>query len=211
MSCHVSKPTAFRFSGRLKMIQPMGPSFSTRRGASWLMCVLRVKRGRSSHACAYRRRVAGRTTKHKPARLPLARARKLQERLRDTLGKRGVPAFSAPAEIVPAVHGQERRPSRNQSSCLVQLGRRAERISRPVDEERGHAQVWKMGGAEILGTAGRMQRVGLEEQGAGQRGLGGEEHGGLAPAVGVAAEEETAADALAKDAERGAEPVAIAR
>ena len=68
-----------------------------------------------------------------------------------------------------------------------------------------------MGGAEILGTAGRMQRVGLKQQGAGQRGLGGEEHGGLAAAVGVAAEEEAAADALAEHAERGAQPFTIAR
>src|SRR5215467_5004332 len=31
MSSQVSTPTAFRFSGRLKMIQPMGPSFSIKR------------------------------------------------------------------------------------------------------------------------------------------------------------------------------------
>ncbi len=68
-----------------------------------------------------------------------------------------------------------------------------------------------MGGAEILGTTGRMQRVGLKQQRASQRGLGGEEHGGLAAAVGVAAEEEAAADALAERAARGAQPFAIAR
>src|SRR5437870_4993240 len=83
------------------------------------------------------------------ARSPLARARKRQERFCDPLGKRGVPAFSAPAEIVPAAHRQERRPSRNEPSRLVHLGERAERIGSPVNEEGGQAKVWKMGGAEI--------------------------------------------------------------
>src|SRR6266568_5062013 len=39
MSCQVSMPTALRLSGRLKMSQPMAPSFSIKRGAS-LMDVL---------------------------------------------------------------------------------------------------------------------------------------------------------------------------
>src|SRR5215831_5824149 len=37
MSSQVSTPTAFRFSGRLKMIQPMGPSFSIKRLGASLM------------------------------------------------------------------------------------------------------------------------------------------------------------------------------
>src|SRR4030095_3512351 len=37
MSCHISWLTAFRFSGWLKMIQPMGPSFSSSSGAVALM------------------------------------------------------------------------------------------------------------------------------------------------------------------------------
>ena len=40
MSSQVSMPTAFRFSGRLKMIQPMGPSFSSKRAGASLMGVL---------------------------------------------------------------------------------------------------------------------------------------------------------------------------
>ncbi len=61
-----------------------------------------------------------------------------------------------------------------------------------------------MGDAEVAGTPRRMQRIGLKQEGARQRGLGGEEHGGLAATVGVAAEEESAAHALPKHAKRGA-------
>jgi hypothetical protein len=37
MSCHISWLTAFRFSGWLKMIQPIAPSFSSSKGAVALM------------------------------------------------------------------------------------------------------------------------------------------------------------------------------
>src|SRR6266542_477248 len=44
MSCQVSWPTAFRLSGRLNVIQPMGPSFSSRRIGASLMDVLPMVR-----------------------------------------------------------------------------------------------------------------------------------------------------------------------
>src|SRR6266508_1875575 len=91
-------------------------------------------------------------------------ARDLQERLRDMFGKCDVTSFLTPAEVVPAVHFQQCRPSRNQRPRLVELRERAERVSRPVDEERGHREVWKVGGAQDPGTAGRMQRIGLEQE-----------------------------------------------
>src|SRR5258706_4289000 len=37
MSCHISWLTAFRFAGWLKMIQPIGPSFSSSSGAVAVM------------------------------------------------------------------------------------------------------------------------------------------------------------------------------
>ena len=131
--------------------------------------------------------------------------------MRDPLGKRGITAFSAPAEIMPAVHFQQRCLSGNQLPRLVQLGGRAEGIVRPNDEERGHAEVRKVGDAEVAGAPRRMQRIGLKQQAARQRRLSGEEHGGLAPPVGVPTEEEAAADPFAEQAERGTESFSIAR
>src|SRR5467141_1780604 len=48
MSCHISWLTAFRFSGWLKMIQPIGPSFSNK---SFGVSLMRVSwaRGISGH------------------------------------------------------------------------------------------------------------------------------------------------------------------
>jgi hypothetical protein len=130
--------------------------------------------------------------------------------MRDTLGKCRITAFSAPAEIMPAVHFQQLRPSWNQFPRLIQLDERAEGIGRPNDEECGHAEGWKVGDAEVAGPPGRVQRIGLKQKAARQHGLGGEEHRGLAAPVGVPAEEEAAADAFAEQAERGTESFTIA-
>src|SRR5215470_12928694 len=131
--------------------------------------------------------------------------------MRNTRGKCGVAAFSAPAEIMPAVYCQQRRPCGNQLPGLVQLGERAEGIARPDDEERGNAEGRKVSDAEVVGAPRRMQRIGLKQQAARQRGLSGEEHRSLAPPVGVPAEEEAAAGPFAEQAERGTESFAIAR
>ncbi len=139
----------------------------------------------------------------KPAR-HLAGAGELEKCLRDSPRKGGISALSAPAEIMPAGHLQQRRPVRNQLPRLRQLVGRAKWIGRPTDEERGYAEVWKVGDAEVARTPRRMQRIRLKQEGARQRGLGGKKHGGLAAAVGVTAEEETAAHALPKYAKRRA-------
>lgn len=72
----------------------------------------------------------------------------------------------------------------------LEFGDGAEGIAGAVDEERGCAQVWEMLRALLLGAARRMQRVGEQQEGGGEVWLFGAEHARLAPAIGVASEED---------------------
>ena len=105
---------------------------------------------------------------------PLVAAREIQKRLRDSHGQGRVSALRGPAQIVSALHFHERRPSRNQLSRLLQLRGRAERIAGAADEKRRHTKVGKVGNAKTAGPPGRMERIGLKQERACQRGLGGE-------------------------------------
>src|SRR5206468_3587329 len=141
----------------------------------------------------------------------LAAAGELQKRLRDTQGQSGVSALLAPAQIVSAFHFEQRSWSRNQLSRPRQLFGRAERIGGSADEERRHAKVWKVRDPKIARAPRRMERIGLKQEGARQRGLGGEEDRSLPAAIGVPAEEEAAARVLGEDSEGGPESFTIPR
>ena len=68
-----------------------------------------------------------------------------------------------------------------------------------------------MSDPKIARAPRRMERIGLKQEGARQRGLGGEEDRSLPAPVGVPAEEEAAARVLGEDAEGGTEPFTIPR
>jgi len=96
-----------------------------------------------------------------------------------------------------AVPGEdERRPAGDQLPRRLDLLHRAERIRRALHEHGRHADRGEVRGAQILGAPGRMERIGEEEQAGDEIRLLGGEHAGLAPTVGLAAEEH------ALDAER---------
>ena len=61
-------------------------------------------------------------------------------------------------------------------------------------------------GAQPLGFAGRMQRIGKQQEGIDQFGLVGGQHGGLAPAIGLPAEGDSARDDGAQGADSLAQP-----
>ncbi len=68
-----------------------------------------------------------------------------------------------------------------------------------------------MRGAQLRGRFRRMQRIGKQEQRAGERGIGRGEHRGLAPAVGMSAEEDAVAGKLALECfDGGAEALLVA-
>ena len=71
-----------------------------------------------------------------------------------------------------------------------QLFDRAEGISGAVHEECGRTQIGEMLRALLLEAAGRMQRIGEQQQAGNEIGFFGAEHAGLAAAVGMAAEED---------------------
>ena len=62
----------------------------------------------------------------------------------------------------------------------------------------------RSGNAKVARSPRRMERKGLKQERAGQRGLGGEEHRSLPAAVGVPAEEEAPAHVLGEHSKGGA-------
>ena len=68
----------------------------------------------------------------------------------------------------------------------VQLFGGGEGVAGAVDEEGGLAELREMRGAELVGLIGRMERVGEKQEAVGGVWRFGEEHGGLAAAVGMA-------------------------
>ena len=68
----------------------------------------------------------------------------------------------------------------------------AEAVARSVDEEGQSAKVWKVSGARLVWALGRVKGIGQQEQRVGEARRGCCEHGSLAAAVGMAAEENAA-------------------
>jgi hypothetical protein len=80
------------------------------------------------------------------------------------------------------------RRGRDPPERRAKLGDRAERVGRPVDEERRGADLREVPDPEFSGATRRVQRIREEEQGDGDGRMLGRQQGRLAAAVGVAAQ-----------------------
>lgn len=109
-----------------------------------------------------------------------------------------------------AIDLQESVRGRNESQCCVHLVGRAEGVARAVDEEGRGAQLGKVGSAELGGFVRRVKRIGEEQEAIDELRILGKEHGGLAAAVGMAAEKNTAADLFFDERDGAAQAVAVA-
>jgi len=117
----------------------------------------------------------------------------------------------AAAEVVAgAVDREEPGGGRDQGERLPQLLQRAEGVAGAVDEERRRAELREVGGPSLGRAPGRMERVGEQEQRVRQPGLLGREDAGLAPAVGVAAQEDAAGGSAARQDHRRLETFPVA-
>lgn len=109
-----------------------------------------------------------------------------------------------------AIDVQEPVRGRNESQSCVHLVGRAEGVARAVDEEAWGAQLGKVGSAELGGFLRRVKRIGEEQEAVGDLRIFGKEHGGLAAAVGMAAEKNAAADLLFDERDGAAQAAAVA-
>jgi len=96
--------------------------------------------------------------------------------------------------VTGAFDCQQFRLGGNHLQRLLQFCDGAEGIARAVDEQRRGAQAGQMLGALLLWFARRMQGIGKQQQGWDQVWLFCAEDAGLAPAVGMAGEEDRARD-----------------
>jgi len=120
---------------------------------------------------------------------------------------------SAATQVVPRAVGDE-QPGRdgNAGAGGLELRDRAEAVPRAVDEHRRRAKGAEVRGPRFARLPRRVQRIGEEEQRVGQPWRLRRQHRGLAAAVGVAAQHETARRERAQRGAGVAEagPVALA-
>src|SRR4029453_9647593 len=95
----------------------------------------------------------------------------LHERGGDLRGEFWVRTVSGPAQIVTAVDFEGRDARADQRAGGGELSGGGEGVGGAVDEQRRHADRRQVRGAQLLRLAGRVERVGLQQQAAGERRL----------------------------------------
>src|SRR5215470_8519721 len=70
------------------------------------------------------------------------------------------------------------------------FGNRAEGVASAMNEERGRGQLREMAGTKLRWFSRRMKRVGEQQQSVDQLRVFGDQDGGLAPSVGMAAQKQ---------------------
>lgn len=114
-------------------------------------------------------------------------------------------------EFMPCLFNRQQPRCRwDQLECLCKFLRGAEAVAGAGDEEGGRSELRKVGGAELVGALGRMERVAEQEQAVADAGFGGGEHGGLTAAVGMSAEEDAARDEGANEFNGAAQSLLVA-
>jgi hypothetical protein len=96
------------------------------------------------------------------------------------------------AQVVAAGQQHECGLGRYEAAGGIDFGGRTEGVAGAVDEEGGAAEFREVCGAEGFRPARRVQRIGEEQEPGRDAGSSGCEHGCLASAIGMAAEEELA-------------------
>jgi len=107
-------------------------------------------------------------------------------------------------------HLQDGMGSGNQHQSGLHFFESGERVAGTVNKQAWRAQLGKVSGAELVGLVRRMQGIGKKQEAVGELRLLGEKHGGLAPAVGMASDENAAGDLLFRERDGATDTFAIA-
>jgi hypothetical protein len=119
---------------------------------------------------------------------------------------------SPPLEIVTrAGNSEEFDPRADRRDSLLQFGERAEGIGASMDEDSREAHARKMLGAQLARLPRRVQRIREQEKRVRDGGIFGREHRRLAPAIGVAAEEDRSAHNVPHRRDSSAQTIPIRR